>query len=148
MSAASGRWRRLGYTEAAAGLDLDAGGDAVPAPQLAERDAEAVGDGDQRIAAADGVEPGADDALGRRRDGHGEGLEAGDAVSRVEMVGRGQVRDRNPVCLRHRGQSVSRDDGVVAPGIALGFGDRRDALRQRAWPCRPADGDRRRTRAG
>ena len=45
--------------QAAARLDPDAGGDAVPAAQLAQRDAEAVGDGDQGIAAADGVKAGA-----------------------------------------------------------------------------------------
>ena len=60
--------RRLGHMQPAARRNLDAG-EVVPAPQLAERDAEAVGDGDQRIAPARGVEHAA--RRGRCRRGTG-----------------------------------------------------------------------------
>ena len=43
--------RRLGHMQPAARRNPDAG-DLVPAPQLVERDAEPVGDGDQGIAPA------------------------------------------------------------------------------------------------
>ena len=77
----------LGHMQAAARLDPDAGGDSVPAAQLAQRDAEAVGDGDQRIAPAHGVEPGARKRLGDRRHRNHQRLDARDAVGWTELIG-------------------------------------------------------------
>ncbi len=61
--------------EPAAGRDADAA-EVIPCAQLGERDAEAIGDGDERIAAAGSVHHGARGGLGRRRNGHGERFDA------------------------------------------------------------------------
>ena len=44
--------------QAAAESHVSAGGNAVPTAQLAERDTEAIGDGDQGIPTANDIEPG------------------------------------------------------------------------------------------
>ena len=64
----------FGYAKPAARFDLDAG-QLVPAPQLSERNAEAICNGDQRIAAAHGVEPRVRGRRKRRRNRHHQSLQ-------------------------------------------------------------------------
>ena len=125
-AAMTAAWRRardgLGHMQAAARLNLDAG-DPVPAPQLVQRDAETVGDGDQGIAPAHGIEL----HVRRGRGGRGTGTTSAsialEAVAGAQMIGRGQLRLRHAVLPRHRGQRVSGRNAVVAPGVALGLGN-------------------------
>ena len=114
--------------QAAAGFDFDAG-NLVPAAQLIERDAEAIRDGDQRIAPAHGVEPGVRGGRGGRRHRNHQRLDAREAVARAAA---GWPRPVPPPVTRYsratEASVSSGGHGVVAPGVALGFGDQGDAL--------------------
>ena len=70
----------LGYGEAAAGIDLDSCGDVVPTAQLGKGDTEAVGDGDESISAAHGVQAGARGGHNLEGDGNDEGFNAGEGL--------------------------------------------------------------------
>ena len=113
--------------KAASGLNLRPG-HFVPSAQLCEGDAEAVGYGDQGISLARGIEQ---RPHGSRRDGsggHDKGFEALDAVRRAKLIDAGKLGLGDVELARNRGQSVGCGDAMVAPGVAPGLRDERDAL--------------------
>ena len=121
---------RIGHMQAAARFHFYTG-DSVPAAQLTQRDAEAVGDGDQCLAFANGIEQRTRRRGRGRRNGNHQSLNPSESVGTVaggELVGRCQLRFGDAILLGHRGQGVSFGNAMVAPGIALGFGNGRDAL--------------------
>lgn len=81
---------RLGNVETAAGLNLDAR-HFVPGAELGERDAEAIGNGDQRIAFARDVKHHVRGGDGDRSEGNGESFDALEAIGRVELIGVGKL---------------------------------------------------------
>ena len=114
----------FGDMEAAACRDLDAGGGKfVPAAELGEGDAEAVGDGDQGVAAAGGVVDGVRRGGGSRGDGHDERLDAVELGGLIQLIGFGERRNRDAVGVGDGGESVVGRDLVIAPRVALAFGD-------------------------
>lgn len=91
MAAVSGDRRRggLGHVETASGDELGAcGGKVVPAAEIGEGDAKAVGDGDQSVAAARCVEDHAGGSSGWLRLGNDQGVQALEGCTRVELIGR------------------------------------------------------------
>ncbi len=84
------RCGRLGHVDAAAGGNFDIGaGDMIPAAEVGKRDAEAIGDGHQSVAAAGSVKDhaGGGGCTGRLR--NDDGIEALERTSAVKLVGRG-----------------------------------------------------------
>ena len=117
--------------------------DVVPAPQLAQRDAEAVGDGDQRIAPARGVEQ----RVQRRRSDRGHrNHQRLDTLNALALAAVGWPSASSASGTRYsratEASVSSGRDAMVAPGVALGLGNQRDALVRTAWPCRRAGADR------
>jgi len=96
--------------------------------ELIQRDAEAVGDGDQRLALAHGVKLCARRGRGGRRHRHDQRLDSFDAIGGAQLIGRGQRLDGDAILARHRGQRILGRHAMVAPRVALGFGDGRHAL--------------------
>ena len=85
---------RLGHMQAAAGIDLDAA-HFVPGAQLGERNAEAIGDGDQRIAPARGVKQHVRGRRGNRSERDGERFDALQAGCGAQFVGVGEFTFRD-----------------------------------------------------
>ncbi len=85
----------LGYTQATSRRNLEAA-EIVPAPQLAERDPKPVGDRYQRIPPARGVEHSMRRG-NRRRDGHHQRFNSGQARAFTQLVGRRQLRYRHAI---------------------------------------------------
>ncbi len=141
--------RGLGHVQPAARHPRDAGGNAVPAPQLAQRDAETVGNRDQRVAARGrckagcGPEGSATGGTGTTRPRIPAMLSLG-----VSWLAVGQLRHRNPILLRHRRQRVSGNHAVVAPRVALALRESAPRAARKAWPCRPAGAGRRASSGG
>ena len=118
---------RLGDVETAAGLNLDAG-HSVPGAQLGERDAEVIGNGDQRIASARDVKHHVRGGDGDRSEGNGERFDALEAVCRAELIGFSKLGLRDAELVGDRGEGVALSDRVIAPRSALGLRNGGDAL--------------------
>jgi len=114
--------------EAAAGLDADARGDAVPATQLREGHSEAVGDGDQGISAAHGVEACACGGGGLEGHGNDEGFDSSERLIGSELVCGGQLGCGDLEFAGHGFERVTGHERVVAPAFPLVFGDGGDLL--------------------
>jgi len=82
--------RRFGYMQPPAWLNLDAR-NVVPAPQLAERNAKAVGNGHQRIALARAVQHDVRRQRGGRSLRHHQPFHSLQALARPQLVGCGQL---------------------------------------------------------
>ena len=100
----------------------------IPEAQLGQGDAESIGDGDQRIAPARGVENHVGRWRGDGGDGNDESFEALQAVAGVQLVGVGELRLGNAKFAGDGGQGVLGGDAMVAPGAAPGLGDQANAL--------------------
>ena len=114
--------------QAAARVNFDAGRNLVPAPQLIERDPEAVGDGYQRIAPPRGIDQGVQRRGRNRGYGHDERLDAGQGLVFAHFIGFGEIGDGDVIGARHGGHGVVGDHAVIAPRGALAFRNARDAL--------------------
>ncbi len=95
----------LGHVETPARCNL-ASGNSIPAPQLVERYSKTIGNGDQGIAAAHGIEH-----VRRRRDGRGkrhhQRLNALQALAGAQMIGISQLVHRHAVFPRHEANESS-----------------------------------------
>ena len=90
---ADGREHRLATNSRRPGSP-HSGGDLVPAPQLGQRDAIAVGDSDKSIAPPRGVKPCPLQRRGFRGRRNHQSLQIGDAIARLQLVGLGQLQFR------------------------------------------------------
>ena len=139
VAAAGADQRGFGNVEATACRDLDAtaGGELVPPPELGQRDAESISDGNQGVAAAGGVVDGVRRWGGSRRDRHDESLDTIELRrSASNWLAAASVGDRNAIGVRDGRERVVRRDLVIAPRIALALGNGGDLLlEERGGAC-------------
>ncbi len=96
--------------------------------EVFKRDAEAIGDGDERIAAAGPVDFRMLDGSSGQRYWNDERLDAGEIVVALELIDSGQLLNGNVVALRDRGERIVWFYAVIAPLVAFVFREVGDAL--------------------
>ena len=102
--------------KAVACVNLDAGGgQLIPAAKLGEGDTEAIGNGDEGVAAAGGVVDGMCGGGSGGRDRYYEGLDAIEFSRRFQLICAGKGCNGDAVGVSDRGQRVSRGDLVISP---------------------------------
>ena len=102
-------------------------GEVIPAMEFVERDAETVGDGDERVSATSLVEL---SVCGRhdRCEGNDDAIEIGDCSVALEIVCSRDLIHGEVIVLRERGERVFWLDAVVTPLGALVLRNCCDAL--------------------
>jgi len=100
----------------------------VPAAQLVERNAKAIGDSDQRFAFAHCIKTRMRRWLGNRLRGHQQSFYTIDGVAQMQLIGHGQFRFRHAIGAGNGGQSLVGRNAIVAPCIAFRLWNCGDAL--------------------
>lgn len=116
--------QRLSNVNVAAGAHR-VSAEVIPAAEIAEGDAEAVSDGDERVTMANGITKAVRNAA---RHGHDERLHAVERVVDAELIGCGELGEGDVEFGCDGFQRVTGGDAMVAPGVALAFRNLRDAL--------------------
>lgn len=91
--------------------------------EVFKRDAEAIGDGDERIAAAGPVDFRMFDGCSGQRYGDDERLDAGKIVVALELIDSGELLYRDVVALRDGGERIVWFYAVIAPLVAFVSGE-------------------------